>query len=126
MEDEQSNFKINENSLTKYGLEQTYHRGLGIMSRYHDFLKDVQLNQIRVRASNTTRTILSAYSQLLGMFGTNKCRSVMEQFTRFDKTKEVNSLKDMDVDVGICLKSYLTKVEVHKTGDSRFQMLEKD
>jgi hypothetical protein len=64
-------FKIGNFSLTKAGLRQTYERGLFLMSRYRDFLKDIKLSEVRVRASNTTRTILSSYSQLLGMFGTN-------------------------------------------------------
>lgn len=99
VEEDQYEFKIGNFSLTKAGLQQTYQRGLSIMSRYRNFLKDINLSQVRVRASNTTRTILSSYSQLLGMFGSNVCRDNIEKYTRNGLTTELNSLKDIETDV---------------------------
>jgi hypothetical protein len=66
---EEDNFKIGNRSLTHRGLEQTYQRGIDVMNRYHKLLSQINISDIKVRASNDTSTLLSAYSQLVGMLG---------------------------------------------------------
>ena len=92
------------------------------MNRYHDLLGDSHLSDIKVRASNKTRTIISAYSQLLGMYGSNNCKASIEKYFQSNMTYELNNLDDMSSDVAACLGRFEHKVKVHKEHDSIFQM----
>jgi hypothetical protein len=126
LKDPTKNFVKGNMTLTHQGIGDTYQRGVDIMSRYSQLLSQSMLKNVRVRASNTTRTVFSAYAQLVGMFGTQECKTSINNFAFHSPTKEISSLKDLNVDVSQWFAPYIPKVEVHQTGDPTFQINHRD
>lgn len=56
--------------LTPIGMQQLIDIGRDLKSYYHDFLLNIDYHAIRVHCSNSQRTMMSAWSFLIGMFPT--------------------------------------------------------
>ena len=91
--------------------------------------KQLGLEDIQVRSSIRSRTILSAYSQLLGMFGDREWESEFYDvlysgytLNQLSKTKEVNELEELGPKVEKCMLQFEPIIEIHEEGDITFQM----
>ena len=116
------NFVRGNQTLTRLGLEQTYERGVLSVNKYNHLFENSHMSNIKVRSSNTTRTIFSTYAHLLGIYGSLECRKELRLFTQAHPTKEVNSFNDIGQSLTNCFTPFIKKVVVQKEGDSTFQM----
>uniref|UniRef100_A0A7S3N3X2 Uncharacterized protein n=1 Tax=Euplotes harpa TaxID=151035 RepID=A0A7S3N3X2_9SPIT len=72
VKDKDQDFKIHHDSLTKLGLRQTFQRGEDVMNM--DIPNLTSIDNAKFRSTNTSRSILSAYAHVLGMFGSPDCK----------------------------------------------------
>lgn len=120
LNNEYNNFKLGNFTVTHFGLLQNFERGQQIEQRYQEELGQLTESDMRIRSSNTTRAIVSAYGQLLGMFGTEECKTAFLNEVKETKTLEVSDISQMSPKVYSWLSEYTPLIHIEEYADSRF------
>ena len=73
--------------------------------------------------NNEIRAIISALSQLLGMFGSEDCKNEMILFARTNRTNELSTLDDVSPKLNQCLANYNKSIAIREKPDFTLQLL---